>query len=117
MTRLIFCAVLMGLMTGCSSVKSFLPGGSNTSPGDQMMSQAKETKTLGKTWNDGKDLVKKGQKLMSKSEKLALESRKARTEAEGLIAKGNTLISSSERTYETAFGETPGSMSGGSMTR
>lgn len=108
----------VALATGCSTVKSWMPGQSNDSPGAQMLSQSKQTKTLGKTWNEGQDLVEKGQKLMSKSQKLSLDSQNAKTEAEGLIARGESLISNSEDSYRTAFGgPSTDTRSGGSSTR
>lgn len=107
MKRLFFIGLFVVFATGCSSVRSWIPGQSPDSPGDQMLSQSKQTKTLGKTWNEGQQMVEKGQKLLSKSQKLALESQKAKTEAEGLIAQGNTLISSSESGYRNAFGGSP----------
>ena len=96
-------ALCVAFATGCASVRSILPGADGTA-GDQMISQAKETKNLGKNWNEGKRLVEKGNKLLSKSEKLARESREAKAEADGLLARGNSLISNSESTYEVAFG-------------
>ena len=119
MKRLLVFAALLALATGCSTVKSWMPGDA-TSPGDQMLTQSKQTKVLGKTWNEGQQMVEKGQKLLTKSEKLTLEAQKARTEAEGLIAQGNTLISSSEKGYRTAFGgpsADPIVSPGGSSTR
>lgn len=105
MERLLVIGLFLFLATGCSTVKSMLPGQTAGSPGEQMLSQSKQTKVLGKTWNEGQEMVEKGQKLLAKSEKLSLESQKAKTEAEGLIAQGNTLISSSEKGYRTAFGD------------
>lgn len=96
--------LLVSLAAGCSTVKSWMPATSSTA-GDQMLTQAKQTKVLGKTWNEGQDLVEKGEKLLSKSEQLALDSKKAKLEAEGLIAKGNSLISNSEDNYRVAFGD------------
>ena len=110
MQKLFVFVVAISFATGCSTVKSWMPG-SSASVGDQMLSQSKQTKVLGKTWNEGQQLVDKGQKLMSKSEKLALESQRAKVEAEGLLARGNSLISNSEDGYRVAFGE------GGSTTR
>ncbi len=96
--------LLVSLTTGCSMVKSIMPNNSPSTPGEQMLSQSKQTKTLGKTWNQGQQMLEKGQKLLSKSEKLQLESQQTRTEAEGLIAQGNTLIANSEKGYKAAFG-------------
>ena len=107
MRRLIVFITLLVLTAGCTTVKSWLPSSSGTLPGDQMLSQSKQTKTLGKTWNHGHEMIEKGQKLLSKSEKLAMDAQKARLEAEGMIAQGNTLIENSERGYRTAFGEGP----------
>lgn len=106
MLRLIIFTALLLMSVGCTTVKSWLPNSSGASPGDQMLSQSKQTKSLGKTWNHGQEMLEKGQKLLSKSEKLAMEAQKARLEAEGMIAQGNTLIDKSERGYRTAFGDT-----------
>ena len=104
MKRFMTLALCVAFATGCASVRSILPG-ADGGAGDQMISQSKETKTLGKNWNEGNRLVEKGNKLLSKSEKLARESREAKAQAEGLLARGNTLIESSESTYQVAFGE------------
>jgi len=106
MKNLFLLVVVLGTLCGCSTVKSMLPGDS-TSAGDQMLSQSKQTKELGKTWKEGKSLVERGERLLSKSEKLALESQNAKVEAEGLIARGRSLISNSEQGYRTAFGADP----------
>lgn len=106
MKRLFFLLLFLSLATGCSMVKSIMPNSSPSTPGEQMLSQSKQTKTLGKTWNQGQQMLEKGQKLLSKSDKLRLESQQTRTEAEGLIAQGNTLIANSEQGYKAAFGET-----------
>ena len=103
MKRLFILGICVALATGCASVRSALPGGSST-PGDQMITQAKETQTLGKNWNDGQRLVDKGNKLLSKSDEMARESRKLKAEAEGMLARGNSLIDSSKDSYEVAFG-------------
>lgn len=104
MKRLIALMFCIALTTGCASVRSILPGAEGTA-GDQMISQAKETKSLGKNWNEGQKLVEKGNKLLSKSESLARESRDAKAEAEGMIARGNALIDNSEEGYQMAFGD------------
>ena len=103
---LVFC---IALTTGCASVRSILPGTSDGGVGSQMLEQAEETKQLGKSWKEGQRLVEKGNKLLSKSEGLAQESREVKAEAEGLIARGNALINSSEQSYEVAFGGTEAS--------
>ena len=104
----VFSAVVLlscGCSTTTSSLPSWMPGSAaSTDPGQQMLSQAKETKELGKTWNEGQRLVDKGQKLLAKSDKLSREAQKAKAEAEGLIAEGEGLISNSETGYRTAFG-------------
>ena len=109
MKRLVAISAAVLLSCGCSTVSSSLPSwmpgsAASTDPGQQMLSQAKETKELGKTWNEGQRLVEKGQKLLAKSEKLNRDAQKAKAEAEGLIAQGEGLISNSETGYRTAFG-------------
>ncbi len=104
MRRLTLFICCVALLTGCASVRSMLPG-SDSGVGSEMLDQARETKHLGKSWNEGQRLVEKGNKLKSKSETLARESREVQTEAEDMIARGNTLIQSSEKSYELAFRE------------
>ena len=104
MKRLLLLLACVAFATGCSSVRSFLPGSSDGGLGDQMLSQAQETESLGKSWKEGQRLVEKGNKLLAKSEDLARESRDTQAEAEGLIAQGKTLIAGSERDYEMAMG-------------
>ena len=104
MKRLITLGICIVLTTGCASVRSMLPG-SEGSAGDQMISQANETKSLGKDWNEGQRLVEKGNEMISKSEALARESRDAKAEAEDMIARGNSMIENSESGYELAFGD------------
>lgn len=108
MKRLLTLVVCIALATGCASVRSILPGAADEpdgTVGSQMLSQAKETKKLGKTWGEGQRMVEKGNKLLTKSESLARESRDAKLEAEDLIARGNALIETSEQRYEVAFGD------------
>ena len=93
------------IATGCSTVKSWMPGQSSDSLGDQMLSEAKETSELGKSWNEGQKKISKAEKLMARSESLARESQKLKAEAEGLLAEGNGLVESSEQNYRVAFGE------------
>ena len=104
MNRLLTLTLCIAFATGCASVRSMLPG-ADGSTGDQMISQAKETKTLGKNWNEGQRLVEKGNKLLSKSEDLARESRELKAEADGMLARGNALIENSESGYQVAFGD------------
>lgn len=106
MRKMFLLVVVLVAMCGCSTVKSMLPSESS-SAGDQMLSQSKQTKELGKTWKEGKSLVERGERLLSKSEKLALESQNAKVEAEGLIARGRSLISNSEQGYRMAFDTSP----------
>lgn len=96
--------LLLAITSGCSTVRSMLPS-TEANPGDQMISQAAETKKLGKKWNEGQRMIEKGNKLLSKSQELALESQDAKAEAEGLIAQGKALVENSENRYEMAFGE------------
>lgn len=102
MKRLFVVAAALIVFAGCSSVRNMLPT-SSTSVGDQMLNQAKETSTLGKSWKEGQKLVEKGEKLKARSEKLARQSREAELEAESLIAKGENLIGNSESNYRVAF--------------
>lgn len=105
MKNILLFAVLVMFASGCTTVRSLMPGQGSSSIGDQMLSQSQQTKSLGKKWNQGQELVAKGQKLLSKSQKLATESQQAKLEAEGLIAQGKSLISNSEEGYRVAFGE------------
>ena len=104
MKSLILLAAVVVCLTGCSAARSVLPGPGAT-PGDQLLSQSKQMKVLGKKLKHGQDLVAKGEKMLSRSEKLARDSQAAKLEAEGLIAQGNTLIQNSETDYEVAFGD------------
>lgn len=116
MKRLLTFVVCLALSTGCASVRSMLPGGDG-GVGDQMISQAQETKELGKNWNEGQKLVEKGNKMLSRSEELAQESRLLKAEAEGLVARGNTMIKGSEERYQVAFGDSPGNTGWGTTQR
>lgn len=109
MKRVLALGLLIALSTGCASLESILPGSEGTA-GDLMISQAKEAKALGKNWNDGTKMVAKGNKLLSKSEELARESRKAKLDAESMIARGKGLIENSEEGYQVALGSSDSSL-------
>ncbi|MGK2952944.1 MAG: hypothetical protein ACSLEZ_11250 [Thiobacillus sp.] len=86
-TTLLLAGLIALLGAGCSSTPPTL--------GEQMVTQSKDTKDLGKQWKSGHDMVARGEKLKSEGERLVTEGNSAMRESELIFKErfpGQTLV-------------------------
>lgn len=94
-TALILVGLVTALGAGCAS--------SPPTPGQQMISQAKETRDLGKQWKSGNTMVTRGERTQAEGRDLITQGEKKVREGERLIAEGNALKIESERLFQERF--------------
>jgi len=94
-SALIFIGLVTALGAGCSS--------SPPTPGQQMMSQAKDTRELGRQWKSGNAMVTRGERTKAEGQDLIAQGERKIQEGERLIADGNALKIESERMFQERF--------------
>lgn len=75
------CVVLVSLM-GCSTPKS---------AGEMMLSQSAEVQSMGKDWNNGSELIKKGERLAQKGQSNVKKGNNLANKGSHMTKKGHTL--------------------------
>ncbi|MGV8990471.1 MAG: hypothetical protein ACOH1Q_03610 [Thiobacillus sp.] len=83
------------LSVGCASTPPTV--------GDKMISQSQSTKDLGKQWQSGEDMIKRGEKLKSEGLDIIATGDQKVKEGDRLIAEGTTLKQESEMIYKSRF--------------
>lgn len=76
-----------GLLSGCSSTSS------QKTVGDAMLMEGMNAQELGKKWNEGNDLISKGEKMKLKGQEKIEDGYEEIDEGKALISKGNRLVS------------------------
>ena len=91
--------LILGLVTAFSV-------GCATSPptvGDKMMSQSDNTRDLGKKWEAGKSLVKKGESIKAEGLEIVGTGDAKVKNGERMIAEGKAMMAESEMIYKERF--------------
>lgn len=94
-STLIFIGLVTALGAGCSSTPP--------TPGQQMISQAKDTRELGKQWKSGNTMVTRGEKATAEGRDMIAQGERKVREGERMIAEGNALKIESERIFQERF--------------
>jgi len=94
-TSLLLAGLIAVLGAGCTSTPPTV--------GQQMITQSKDTKDLGKQWKNGQDIVARGEKLKSEGrDMIALGEQKVK-EGERLVTEGNAAMHESELIFKERF--------------
>jgi hypothetical protein len=94
-SALIFIGLATTLGAGCAS--------SPPTPGQQMISQAKDTRELGRQWKSGNAMVTRGEKTKAEGRDMIAQGERKVQEGDRLIAEGNALKLESERLFQERF--------------
>ena len=94
-SALIFIGLATALGAGCSS--------SPPTPGQQMISQAQETRELGRQWKSGNTMVTRGERIKAEGRDMITQGERRVQEGERMIAEGNALKIESERIFQERF--------------
>jgi len=92
---LVLVGLAVVLSVGCASAPPTV--------GDKMISQSKSTKDLGKQWQNGQDMIKRGEKIKSEGMDILATGDQKVKEGDRLIAEGTALKLESETTYKERF--------------
>lgn len=86
-------------------VAAFSVGCASSPPtvGDKMMSQAESTRELGKKWEEGKSLVKKGESIKAYGLEVVADGEARVKNGERMIAEGQAMMAESEMVYKARF--------------
>lgn len=71
--------------------------------GDKMIAQSEGTRDLGKQWQNGKDLVARGERIKAEGKDIIASGDVKVKEGERLIAEGNKMMAESEMIYKSRF--------------
>lgn len=94
-SALIFIGLVAALGSGCTSTPPTL--------GQQMISQAKDTRELGKQWKSGNTMVTRGERTKAEGRDMIAQGERKVQEGERMIAEGNALKIESERVFQERF--------------
>ena len=94
-SALIFVGLVIALGAGCSS--------SPPTPGQQMISQAKDTRELGKQWKSGNAMVTRGERLQAEGRDMIAQGERRVQEGERMVAEGHALKIESEQIFQERF--------------
>jgi len=87
---------LAALAAGCTTTPAATPGG-------QMISQSKDTRDLGRQWQQGHQHVLRGEKLKTEGQEMIARGEQKVREGENLIIEGKAAMAESERIYQERF--------------
>lgn len=83
----IFCAAL----AACGGAPTF---------GDQVISQGKGTSAIGSDWNDGEEMVAKGQKLEERGHDEVAKGQRDIAEGREMVARGRARMAEAEQEFK-----------------
>jgi type IV pilus biogenesis protein CpaD/CtpE len=92
---IVLLAALTAVLAGCTSAPPTL--------GEQMITQSKETRDLGKQWKSGQDMVARGEKLKSEGQDMIAQGEQRVKEGERLVTEGNAAMQESELIFKERF--------------
>lgn len=84
------------LAAGCTTSPPATPGG-------QMISQSKDTRDLGRQWQQGQQAVVRGEQLKTEGQQMIARGEQKVREGENLIMEGKAAMAESERIYQERF--------------
>ena len=94
-SAIIFIGLVAILGAGCSSTPP--------TPGQKMISQAKDTRELGKQWKSGNTMMTRGERAKAEGRDMIAQGERKVKEGERMIAEGNALKIESERIFQERF--------------
>jgi hypothetical protein len=94
-STLLLAGLVAALSVGCAATPPTV--------GDKMIAQSKDTRDLGKQWQNGKDLVARGERIKADGMDIIATGDAKVKEGERLIAEGNKMMSESEMIYKSRF--------------
>ncbi|GAA3712235.1 hypothetical protein GCM10022421_19530 [Oceanisphaera sediminis] len=97
------------LKPGVLGVVVLLAAGCAGTPttGEKMLSRSEAAQDIGKQWNQGNELVLKGEKLQAKGERQVEDGKDNIKDGQSMVKKGQRLMEKSEARYRKNFpGET-----------
>jgi hypothetical protein len=94
-TTLLLAGLIAVLGAGCTSAPPTL--------GEQMITQSKDTRDLGKQWKSGQDMVARGEKLKSEGQDMIAQGEQKVKEGERLVTEGNAAMQESELIFKERF--------------
>jgi hypothetical protein len=89
-------AFVAALAAGCTTAPPATPGG-------QMISQSKDTRGLGRQWQQAQQDVSRGEKLKTEGQEMIARGEQRVREGENLIMEGKAAMAESERIYQERF--------------
>lgn len=86
-------------------VAAFGAGCASSPPtvGDRMISQSDSTRELGKRWEAGQSLVKKGESIKAEGQDIIAKGNEKVKHGDRLIAEGKAMMAESELLYKQRF--------------
>ncbi|HEY9099213.1 MAG TPA: hypothetical protein VIN38_10115 [Thiobacillus sp.] len=95
LSNLLIASMAAVLTVGCASAPPTV--------GDKMISQAESTRDLGKQWQDGKSLVKRGERIKAEGMDINAKGDAKVKEGDRLITEGKAMMNESEMTFKERF--------------
>ena len=94
-TTLLLTGLIAVLGAGCASTPPTV--------GEQMITQSKDTRDLGKQWKSGQDMVGRGEKLKAEGQDMIAQGEQKVKEGERLLTEGNAAMQESELIFKERF--------------
>tara|TARA_R110002049_G_scaffold254846_1_gene430331 strand:+ start:676 stop:1002 length:327 start_codon:yes stop_codon:yes gene_type:complete len=95
LSTLLIASMATVLSVGCAS--------NPPTVGDKMISQSDSTRDLGKQWQDGKSLVKKGESIKAEGMDINAKGDVKVKEGDRLITEGKAMMQESEMIFKKRF--------------
>jgi hypothetical protein len=87
---------MVAVGAGCTTSPPATPGG-------QMISQSKDTRDLGRQWQQGQQAVVRGEQLKTEGQQMIARGEQTVREGENLIIEGKAAMAESERIFQERF--------------
>ncbi|MGJ8697438.1 MAG: hypothetical protein ACSHYF_14065 [Verrucomicrobiaceae bacterium] len=89
----------LGLLALASALALASCGSSEPTFGERIASEGTDVAGIGKQWQEGDKMVKKGQDLIEDGEKMQKKGKKTVNKGEDMITKGQKLKAAAEESY------------------